>query len=77
MWCGSNVQQLSSFNHSGVVDCLDVDVVVRHYDVTDLSILLCICKNIPSTAVIDGLCGGSRNCPAIGPCNSINLKEKV
>lgn len=47
VWCGGDAQQLFSFSHSGVVDCLDVDVVTRHHDVTDLSVLLCIC-NLPN-----------------------------
>lgn len=46
VWCGGDAQQLFSFCHSGVVDCLDVDAVTRHHDVTDLSVLLCIC-NLP------------------------------
>lgn len=43
VWCGGDAQQLLSFSHSGVVNCLDIDVVTRHHDVTDLSVLLCIC----------------------------------
>lgn len=43
VWCGGDTQQLLSFSHRGVVDCLDVDVVTRHHDVTDLTVLLCIC----------------------------------
>lgn len=47
VWCGGDAQELLSFSHSGVVDCLDVDVVTRHHDITDLSVLLCIC-NLPN-----------------------------
>lgn len=43
VWCGGDTQQLLSFSHRGVVDCLDVDFVARHHDVTDLTVLLCIC----------------------------------
>lgn len=42
-WSGGDAQQLVSLGHSGVVDCLDVDVVPRHHDVADLSVLLSIC----------------------------------
>lgn len=43
VWRGGDAQQLLSFSHSGVVNCLDIDVVTRHHDVTDLSVLLRIC----------------------------------
>lgn len=39
---GSDAQQLLSFRHSGVVNCLDIDVVTAHHDVTDFRVLLCI-----------------------------------
>lgn len=43
MRCGGYAQQLLPFSHSGVVNSLDVDVVARHHDVTDLGVLFCIC----------------------------------
>lgn len=81
MWCGSNAQQLFSFSHSGVIDCLDVDVVTRHHDVTDLSVLLYICNLQKSytfkSKVVDGLCGGSRSISSIEKVSSVGVKSKV
>lgn len=57
VWCGGDAQQLLSFSHSGVVDCLDVDVVPRHHDVTDLGVLLCVCHLPNRYAICQIQCG--------------------
>lgn len=51
VWCGGDAEQLLSFSHSGVVDCLNIDVVTGHHDVTDLSVLLCIC-HLPNRCIM-------------------------
>lgn len=38
----SDAQQFLTPGHCGVVDCLNVDVVMTHHEVTHFSVFLCI-----------------------------------
>ncbi len=60
VWCGGDAQKLLPFCHSGVVDCLNVDVVTRHHDVTNLTSVSDIKHNISFEIKGDSLKKDSR-----------------